>query len=120
MSKGIIISALLCLCTAIAATGQNSTSSPYSRYGYGSLVDGTSAQGRGMGGLSIGLRDNQHTNFGNPATYTAIDSLNFRFEVGASLRSSFYSSGDSKSSDFSGNLERIGLQIPIKNWMGIA
>lgn len=120
MSKGIIISALLCLGTAIAATGQNNTSSPYSRYGYGSLVDGTSAQGRGMGGLSIGLRDKQHTNFGNPATYTAIDSLNFRFEVGASLRSSFYSSGDSKSSDFSGNLERIGLQIPIKNWMGIA
>lgn len=120
MSKGIIISALLCLGTAMAAIGQNNTSSPYSRYGYGTLVDGVSAQGRGMGGLSIGLRDNQHTNFGNPATYTAIDSLNFRFELGASLKASFYSSGDSKSSDFSGNLERIGLQIPIKNWMGIA
>lgn len=120
MSKGIIISTMLCLGTAIAATGQNNTSSPYSRYGYGSLVDGASAQGRGMGGLSIGLRDNQYTNFANPATYTAIDSLTFRFEVGASLRSSFYSNGDSKSSDFSGNLERVGLQFPIKKWLGIA
>ncbi len=120
MSKGKFISALLCLGTAIAATGQNSTSSPYSRYGYGTLVDGASAQGRGMGGLSIGFRDNQYTNFGNPATYTAIDSLTFRFEVGASLRSSFYSNGDSKKSDFSGNLERVGLQFPIKNWMGLA
>lgn len=120
MSKGKIISALLCLGSALAVTGQNSTSSPYSRYGYGSLVDGASAQGRGMGGLSIGLRDNQYTNFANPATYTAIDSLTFRFEVGASLRSSFYSSGDSKSSDLSGNLERIGLMFPIKNWMGVA
>ena len=46
MSKGIIISALLGLCTAIAATGQNSTSSPYSRYGYGSLVDGTCTRAR--------------------------------------------------------------------------
>lgn len=111
---------MLCLGTALAATGQNSTSSPYSRYGYGTLVDGASAQGRGMGGLSVGLRNNKYTNFGNPATYTAIDSLNFRFEVGASLRSSFYSSGDSKSNDFSGNLERIGFQFPIKNWMGVA
>ncbi len=120
MSKGIIISAMLCLGTAIAATGQNNTSSPYSRYGYGSLVDGASAQGRGMGGLSVGVRDNQYTNFGNPATYTAIDSLTFRFELGASVRSSFYSSGDAKSSDVSGNLERVGLQFPIKNWMGVA
>ncbi|MBQ0155244.1 MAG: hypothetical protein KBT22_01555 [Bacteroidales bacterium] len=120
MSKGKIISALLCLGSAIVATGQNNTSSPYSRYGYGTLVDGASAQGRGMGGLSIGIRDNQFTNFGNPATYTAIDSLNFRFELAASLRSSFYSSGDSKSSDLSGNLERIGLHFPIKNWMGLA
>lgn len=120
MSKGKIISALLCVSTAMTATGQNSTSSPYSRYGYGTLVDGASAQGRGMGGLSIGIRDNQYTNFANPATYTAIDSLNFRFELGASLRSSFYSSGDSKSSDVSGNLERVGLQFPIKNWMGLA
>lgn len=111
---------MLCLGTALVATGQNSTSSPYSRYGYGTLVDGASAKGRGMGGLSVGLRDNKYTNFNNPATYTAIDSLNFRFEVGASMRSSFYSSGDSKSNDFSGNLERVGLQFPIKNWMGIA
>lgn len=120
MSKGIIISTLLCLGTAMVATGQNNTSSPYSRYGYGSLVDGASAQGRGMGGLSVGLRNNQYLNLANPATYTAIDSLNFRFEVGASLRASFYSSGDSKSSDFSGNFERIGLQFPIKNWLGLA
>lgn len=120
MSKGKIISALLCVSTAMTATGQNSTSSPYSRYGYGTLVDGASAQGRGMGGLSIGIRDNQYTNFANPATYTAIDSLNFRFELGASLRSSFYSSGDTKSSDISGNLGRIGLHFPIKNWMGLA
>ncbi len=120
MSKGKFISALLCLGTAIVATGQNSTSSPYSRYGFGTLVDGASAQGRGMGGLSIGLRDNQFTNFGNPATYTAIDSLNFRFEIGASLKSSFYTSGDNKNSDFSGNMERVGFQFPIKNWMGVA
>lgn len=120
MSKGRIISALLCLGTAMMATGQNNTSSPYSRYGYGTLVDGASAQGRGMGGLSVGIRDNQYTNFGNPATYSAIDSLNFRFELGASVKSSFYHSGDIKSSDVSGNLERIGLQFPIKKWLGFA
>lgn len=104
----------------VGAYGQNSTSSPYSRYGYGTIVDRTSPQGKGMGGLSIGLRHNQFINFSNPACHTAIDSLTFRFELGASAHSSFMTDGDARSHSFSGNLDVLALQFPIRNWMGFS
>ncbi len=111
---------LLLLIGYVGAYGQNSTSSPYSRYGYGSIVDGASGQGRGMGGLSVGLRHNQFINFANPACHTAIDSLNFRFELGASAHSSFMTDGDARNHSFSGNLDILALQFPIRNWMGFS
>ena len=99
---------------------QNNTSSPYTRYGYGSLVDAGFGQNASMGGLSYGLRANKFSNPGNPASYTAIDSLNFRFEAGASLRFSSFSDNSGKQTKMNGNLEYLAIQFPAFRWLAFA
>ena len=63
-----------------AAVAQNNTNSPYTRYGYGQLSEQGSSNSRAMGGIAYGLRDKYQTNFANPASYTAVDSLTFIFD----------------------------------------
>jgi hypothetical protein len=49
--------------------GQNSTSSPYSRFGVGDLNATSFARNLGMGGTEIGLNQPGFINYGNPASY---------------------------------------------------
>lgn len=109
---GIIIGSM-----AINATAQNNTSSPYTRYGYGDVMDPGYGQNTAMGGLSVGLRSMNFTNPGNPASYTAIDTLNFRIEAGVSCIFSKYSDGKDNARESDGNLEYIALHFPIKKWL---
>ncbi|MBO5989954.1 MAG: hypothetical protein J6Q03_10885 [Paludibacteraceae bacterium] len=99
---------------------QNNTSSPYTRYGYGELVDLGFGQSRAMGGVSSALRSKKHINPANPASYTAIDSMSFRFEFGASLRISAYSDSNADQRKWNGNLEYLALQFPVTRWLGVS
>ena len=63
---------------------QNSTNSPYTRFGYGKLVDAGFARTSSMGGIGIGFRKNNTINVVNPASYSLIDSTSFIFEFGFS------------------------------------
>ena len=63
---------------------QSGTNSPYSQYGLGALSDQTSGFNRGMNGLGLGFRESNQVNFINPASYSAVDSLTFIFDVGFS------------------------------------
>ena len=56
--------------------------SPYSRFGIGDLSPNNNAWNLSMGELSIGARSPYHVNYGNPASYSAFDSLSFVFEGG--------------------------------------
>ncbi len=98
-------------------TAQNNTSSPYTRYGYGDIMESGYGQSTTMGGLSVGLRSSLFTNPGNPASYTAIDSLNFRIEAGVSCTLSKYSDGEQSSKESAGNLEYLAFHFPIKKWL---
>ena len=69
-----------------SAVAQNNTNSPYTRYGYGQLSEQGSSNSRAMGGIAYGLRDKYQTNFANPASYTAVDSLTFIFDGAVSLQ----------------------------------
>lgn len=102
------------------ATAQNSTSSPYTRHGYGTINEAGYGQSTSMGGLSVGLRSAQFTNPGNPASYTAIDSLNFRIEAGASFTASIYTNDQQKNKLADGNLEYLAVHFPIKKWMALS
>ena len=59
---------LMLLGMAGMAVAQNNTNSPYTRYGYGQLVDQGPANSKGMGGIAYGVRDKNHVNFVNPAS----------------------------------------------------
>ena len=104
----------------INTSAQNNISSPYTRYGYGSIVEGGYGQSVQMGGLMAGLRSAYFTNPSNPASYTAIDSLNFRIEAGASCSVEKYSDATKSHRNMSGNLEYLAMQFPIKRWMAVS
>jgi hypothetical protein len=124
MRKNIFSKVIVMICASLlsvaALHAQHNTSSPYSRYGYGNIIDGGFGQARAMGGLSFGLRPTQFINPANPASYTAIDSLNFRFEAGASFQVSHQKGAEAKSTTGSGNLEFIALQFPIRRWIAFS
>lgn len=87
---------MLLLLVALDVAAQNNTNSPYTRYGYGRMSDMGPANSRAMGGLAYGLRDRNFTNYANPASYTAIDSLTFIFEGGLSLQNANIDNGTVK------------------------
>lgn len=67
-------------------TAQTSgNNSPYSRYGIGTLSDGSQSFNKGMSGLSQGMRGLTVVNWQNPASYAAVDSLTLLFDIGASF-----------------------------------
>ncbi len=85
--------ALLLMTFAGVAVAQNNTNSPYTRYGYGDLVNQNFGNSKAMGGIAFGLRDGSQINPLNPASYTAIDSLTFLFEGGVSMQNANISDG---------------------------
>ena len=99
---------------------QNSTNSPYSRFGYGELNDNAIGANRAMGGLAIGMRQNNVINPCNPAAYSAIDSTTFMMDVGASILGTFYGDANGKNAAFNGNLEYLNIQFPIWKYFGMS
>lgn len=77
---------LACAATGAAYAQTNGSNSPYSRYGFGLLNDRTSARAAGMAGTAYGTRGGRITNIKNPASYSAVDSLTFLFDIGMSLQ----------------------------------
>lgn len=80
MMKRILFSIAILL-SANSIFGQNNSGSPYSKYGLGLLPDNYGVYSA-MGGVSAAMRDNYNINYLNPASYTALDSLRFYFQVG--------------------------------------
>ena len=78
------------------AQHNNSTTSPYSRFGIGDLQTRSLGRTFAMGGASLGSRNSLQINMANPASYTAVDSLNFLFEFGANGKFSSYKSNTGK------------------------
>lgn len=78
--RKVVFSILLLLCIT-RVFGQSNTGTPYSRYGLGLLPD-NSGPYTAMGGVSAAMRDNNNINFLNPASYTALDSNRFYFQLG--------------------------------------
>ena len=78
------LAAIVAVVMAIFTAGaQNSTISPYSRFGYGLLSEQANAAQRGMGGVGYAMRSGRSINFMNPASYAAIDTLTFLFDMAA-------------------------------------
>lgn len=79
-----LYSALYLSLLSLAAVAQSGTHSPYSQYGWGLHSDQTGGFNRGMNGVGVGFREHNQVNFINPASYSAMDSTMFLFDVGVS------------------------------------
>ena len=98
-------------------TAQNGVNSPYTRYGFGLLSDQSTTANRGMGGISYGLR-NKLINVGNPASYSAVDSITFLFDAGISLQNANFNSGDVKMNAKNSSLDYIAMQFRLYKKIG--
>lgn len=120
MIRKYIILVAVSLLSALGLMAQHNTSSPYTRFGYGTILDGGFGQSRAMGGISYGLRPEQFTNPMQPASYTSSDSLNFRMEAGVSFQFSNFKAENGSTTEHDGNLEFLAFQFPIKKWVALS
>jgi hypothetical protein len=102
-----------------AALAQNSTNSPYTRYGYGNLADKSFISQRGMGGIGYGLRNPQMINPMNPASFSSVDSMTFMFDFGITGQMSWLKEGTNRENPLNGNLEYIAMQFPVAKRFGV-
>ena len=107
------------LATASVAFAQNTgTNSPYGRYGFGILSNPAIGASEAMGGISYGLRRSQGVNPGNPASFSALDTLTFIFDFGVSVQQARMSDGINQRNFFNGNLDYVAIQFPLWRNMG--
>lgn len=92
--------------------------SPYSMTGYGVLNDHISASQRAMGGVGYALRSSRQINVKNPASYAAIDTMTFLFDIGANVGAIQNTENDLSDKRTIGGLDYITMQVPIGKWMG--
>ncbi len=110
----MLMAALVCTVPALA---QN-VSTPYSMYGYGILGDRATSMQRQMGGVGYAMNSGRQINVMNPASYAAIDSLTFLFDMGADLSFIWSQEGDAKEKSTGGGLGYLTMQFPISKYLG--
>jgi hypothetical protein len=114
-----VLLAIIVLIMPCFVLAQNSTNSPYTRYGYGILSDKATAAQRGMGGIGYGLRNSQIINTTNPAAFSNVDSMTFMFDLGLTGQYAWFEDGLNKEDKMNGNIEYIAMQFPLIKKMGM-
>ena len=115
MNKRIILVFTIITLSCYFSFSQNSTYSPYSRYGFGDL-SGFNGKFMSMGGTSIGIRSNAQLNFHNPASFTSMDTLSFAWEFGLNGSYTKYSTETSGMDKLNANINSIGVGFPVTGW----
>lgn len=104
--------------SASAVVAQNSVITPYSRFGYGVLNDNATSSQRAMGSVGYAMQSGRQTNVMNPASYAAIDTLTFLFDMGVDFTTLWSKENGASQKDYGGGLDYITLQVPIGKRMG--
>lgn len=112
------IIAFIALTMAATAPAAAQSTTPYSMYGYGILGDFATSMQRQMGGVGIAMNSGRQINVMNPASYSAIDSLTFLFDIGADVSMLWSKEGSVKERATGGGLDYITMQFPISKYMG--
>lgn len=115
-----IIVAIIAIIASITAVNAQMIQTPYSMYGYGVLNDHVSSAQRAMGGIGYALRSPRQINVKNPASYAAIDSMTFLFDIGANAGGIITSEDSRKGQTALGGLDYITLQVPLAKWLGLS
>lgn len=112
------IKILLAAALFAAASASAQTSSPYSMYGYGIIGDRATSLQRQMGGVGYAMNSGRQINVMNPASYAAIDSLTFLFDLGADVSMLWSKEGSAKQYSTGGGVDYVTMQFPICKFMG--
>jgi hypothetical protein len=105
---------------SLGTQAQNNTNSPYTRFGYGKLVDAGFGRTNAMGGIGFGFRGKGTINPANPAAYSEIDSTTFLFEFGFSGLLSSYAIEEASTNKFTGNIDYFAMQFPVSKRVGMS
>ena len=105
--------------SAISVFAQSGTNSPYSQYGLGVLSDQSASVSRGMNGLGIAYRQHNQVNPINPASYSAIDSLSFIFDVGVSGQITNFKEGGKQLNARNANFEYASAALRLARHLGM-
>lgn len=109
--------AAIALFVALPAAAQNTTS-PYSKFGYGLLNDYATSAQRAMGGVGYAMNGGRQINVMNPASYAAIDSLTFLWDMGIDFTGLKSKENATNGKSFGGGLDYMTMQFPITKIMG--
>jgi hypothetical protein len=111
---------LLIFILLILRTGNifsQSTSSPYSLFGLGSLEHNSMGPSKAMGGTGIAFLSGKSVNMMNPASYSGIDSLVTIFEVGVFGKYTLFSTNSDNQSQVNSNLKYVVMGFRINPWL---
>jgi hypothetical protein len=108
---------LIILFFVSGASGQTGNNSPYSRYGIGDLYTNNGILNMAIGGTSLGFRSSFFVNPQNPASYTAFDSLSFRFEGSFYSRLSSWKTLNLSQKSSYGSLGNLLFGFPVNKWL---
>ena len=111
------MSAVIIACGSVFAQGPMT---PYSRYGYGILNDNATSAQRAMGGVGYAMSSGRQINVMNPASYAAMDSLTFLFDMGITGTALWSTEGEESGKDFGGGLDYVTIQFPICKNVGMS
>lgn len=101
-------------CAVFSSYAQSNGNSPYSRFGFGDLVDESFFYLRHMGNIGTGFADHRTINMKNPASYSYLKSTSF--DVGMFAKNARYKdSNDRISKRWSGNLGYMAIGFPLVN-----
>lgn len=114
--KGILIILSLLLCCSIHSYSQKSIYSPYTRYGLGEMVDQNMGNTMGFGSLTSGIRMNDVINHSTPASYTALDTNSFIFDVGISGNSALKRSTEDQITRRALGFDHLAIGFPVTRW----
>ncbi len=112
------------LCAAmllgICLNAHADVTTPYSMYGYGVIGDRATSMQRQMGSVGYAMNSGRQINVMNPASYAAVDSLTFLFDMGADVSILWSKEEGQTARTTGGGLDYITMQFPLCKFMGMS
>ena len=115
--KNRLLLVYIMLNISVVSLAQQAHSSPFSYIGIGDIYQSGLAYNRSMGGLGIGIRSSFYLNGVNPAALTAMDTMSFTFEFGASGVYSIIETPNINEPSMSGSIDYMAIGFPITRWL---
>ncbi|MDE6009977.1 MAG: hypothetical protein K2F87_00825 [Muribaculaceae bacterium] len=109
---------MVALLATAAIPARADVTTPYSMYGYGVIGDRATSMQRQMGGIGYAMSSGRQINVMNPASYAAIDSLTFLFDMGADVSILWSEEGSARRHTTGGGLDYVTMQFPITKYLG--